>query len=1171
MLSTNLSFLKNSTLALPEIPVGPGKVQSWYGLSGASMALTLATITQRHSGITLVIVPDTVISDRLEEEIAFFNKALNNELPILRFSDWETLPYDTFSPHPDIISERLTTLFTLSHLKQGLLIVPISTLMQKICPKHFVTTTSFKINVGDNWNVDNLPLNLGKNGYRRVAQVVGHGEFAIRGSILDLYPMGSEQPFRIDFFGNTIDSIRYFDPESQRSLNQVDHIALLSAHEFPFHEEAISEFRTRWRTRFEGDPKRSPIYKSVSDGLVAAGLEYYLPLFFESLETLLNYIEPSNTLVVKVEPNRSQEQADAFWEQIKKRHDQYGHDIERPLLSPEELYNDPETLLQQLKDFPQIKLFSSFEKPNKQSVAMPVQALPDLSLEARHEKPLHRLETFLKDTFKSTQGKCLLCVESAGREEVLKELLKSVHIDFKPDIVIAPLDAGMYLSIDPPLCLITEQELMGHRVMQRRRRKSKAQSQESVFGFRSLAELNINDPVVHIHHGIGRYLGLTKLTLGSVDKQSSGSDNQPLVGEFLTIGYAENDKLYVPVTSLHLISRYASSDRTHAPIHRLGGPEWQKTKRKVLEQTRDVAAELLDIYAKREAAQGEAFREPDEHYEAFAAEFPFEETEDQEKAIHEVLSDLTRPKPMDRLVCGDVGFGKTEVALRAAFLVANNGKQVAVLVPTTLLAAQHYQTFTDRFAGFPVRIEMLSRFRSAKEQEKIIEGVKEGKIDIIIGTHKLLQKSIQFKSLGLLIIDEEHRFGVHQKETFKAFRSQVDILTLTATPIPRTLNMAMASIRDLSIIATPPAKRLSIKTFVREKHPALITEAILRELHRGGQVYYLHNTVETIEREAEHIMKLVPSARIAIAHGQLREKELEQIMSDFYHRRYNVLVCTTIIETGIDVPTANTIIIDRADQFGLAQLHQLRGRVGRSHHQAYAFCMVPPKTKLSSDADKRLEAISSFDELGAGFVLASQDLEIRGAGELLGESQSGHMEAVGFSLYMELLEHAVRAMKSGKNPTLEMPLNNGTEIDLQIPCFIPETYIADVQTRLVFYKRIANAESKEALDELMVELIDRFGSHQLPQEVRNLFKITEIKLQAGKLGIVKIEMGAKGGKFEFDAKPHIDPLKIIDLIQKQPHIYKLEGPQKLRIKMDLSDRDKRIEMVAGIIAGLGGR
>ncbi len=1136
---------------------------SFGSLLGCSLSLSLTNIATQHAGVLVVLVSDTQFASKLERELKFFLSQQQNEIPVLTFPDWETLPYDIFSPHHDIVSERLTTLCTLPNLSKGILLVPIATLMHRLCPSEYLLQNTVWLKKRQPFQLTATRKRLIDAGYHCVPAVMAHGEFAVRGSILDLFPMGSEHPFRIDLFGDEIDSIRIFDVETQRSSDKMEEVKLLPAREFPLTEAAISTFRTQFRTQFEGDPTQCSLYLDVSDGNAAPGLEYYLPLFFEKTSHLFEYL-PENCLMVHIEDLEAP--ALAFWEHVSARYEQYRHDRLRPILEPKTLFLQPNEVFSKVNDFSKILLTKeNLEKKNGRE-NLPVKSLPPLFIEARAEKPLAKLAEFLL-TFK---GSVLFCAESSGRREVLKELLANIGcrpidrekwsdflaVDVEPgySIMIAPLEEGVILEKKQSnVAIITETELLGQRVMQRRLRKTESQSLDrEVY---SLAELTIGAPVVHVDYGIGRYLGLTRLN-------HSGSQE----GEFVTLEYAGGDKLYVPVAALQVISRYSGADLEHVPLHRLGTDQWLKAKRKAILQARDVAAELLEIYAKRSQKQGFAFPKPEAHYEAFSAEFPFEETPDQQTAIEAVIADLVSDKPMDRVVCGDVGFGKTEVALRAAFIAAFSEKQVAVLVPTTLLAEQHYQTFTDRFSEFPFKVEVISRFRTGKEQASIYKRVEEGKVDILIGTHKILDDKLKFKALGLLIIDEEHRFGVNQKEAFKALRAEIDILTLTATPIPRTLNMAMSGMRDLSIIATPPAKRLSVKTFVRERHSALITEAITRELYRGGQVYFLHNAVDTIEREARLLAELIPTARIAVAHGQMHERELEQVMTDFYHRRHNVLVCTTIIETGIDIPTANTIIIDRADKFGLAQLHQLRGRVGRSHHQAYAFCLIPPKAKISSDATKRLEALVSLEELGSGFTLATQDLEIRGAGELLGDSQSGNIQSIGFQLYMELLEEAVASLKKGKDIDSGFSFKKGIEIDLQISALIPESYIPDVHTRLVLYKRIANAKRKEALEDLSIELMDRFGL--FPEQTHNLFKIAELKLQAEALGICKIEAGPKGGRFEFGMMPKVDPGKIIHLIQQMPTVYSLEGPQKFRFKLELSNLKTRVEEVRKLMGEL---
>lgn len=1135
-----------------ELPTQADDLRHLGKLQGASLSIALAEISEACSGLVVVVVPDFNTAFRLERELAFFN------VPLEHFPDWETLPYDNFSPHQDIISQRLAALHNLPNFKRGVLIIPISTLMHRLCPQTYIDQSTFLLKIGDKLDLVAMRRKLENCGYQHNPQVMEHGEFTIRGSILDLYPMGSQLPYRIDLFDDEIDTIRQFDPETQRSGNAVDKIRLLPAREYPFTEEAIAEFRTNWRDKFSGDPRNCPMYQDVTQGIKSPGLEYYLPLFFARTATLFDYL-PAHNLIVRV--GDIEQAAKDFWQQVMTRYDQYGHDLTRPLLDPQQIFIEPQAIFAMSKQSPQIQCHFETIRTSAGRANLDAELLPDLSAQVKAENPLHNLLQFMQ----SSSTRMLFCAESTGRRVVLEELLNKYGVkvqqiqtwtefvsgDCKLGLAVAPLEVGIILP-QANISIITENELLGRRVMQRRRRKTKAIDPAAAIS--NLAELTIGAPVVHIEYGVARYLGLTLLQLG--DQES----------EFVTLEYANNDKLYVPVTSLHLISRYSGVDLEHAPLHSLGSDKWQRAKHKAAEQIRDVAAELLQIYAQREMREGFAFSPPDQNYINFANGFPFEETIDQQQAIEQVIADLTAAKPMDRVICGDVGFGKTEVAMRAAFLAVQSGKQVAVLVPTTLLAQQHYQTFVDRFADFPFVVEVTSRFRSKKEQQAVEEKLEAGTCDIVIGTHKLLQDNVKFKNLGLLIIDEEHRFGVRQKERFKALRAQVDILTLTATPIPRTLNMSMAGIRDLSIISTPPAKRLAVKTFVREKNKSLVQEAVNRELSRGGQVYYLHNEVETIETTAAELTAWLPNARIAVAHGQMAERELEQIMSDFYHRRFNVLVCTTIIETGIDIPTANTIIMDRADRLGLAQLHQLRGRVGRSHHQAYAFCLTPPEAQITKDAVKRLEALESLDTLGAGFILATHDLEIRGAGELLGEDQSGNLQTIGFSLFMELLDHTVNMLKAGKTPTLDFNLNSGPEIDLQVPALIPENYLGDVHTRLMLYKRISSAKNSDELNELRVEMIDRFGA--VPWQTQNLFAITELKLLSQQLGVKNIKVGAKGGKLEFTAQPNINPEKIIRLIKDNPRVFSFAGSTSITFRRDLLTNEDRIKFVSELLNGL---
>lgn len=1141
------SVLDLSSL-VPVLPRQAGDHRHFGCLYGSSFGLTLAACIHQHPGPVLVIAPDTVTANRLEDELRFYRGG-QKDFPILHFPDWETLPYDTFSPHQDIISERLATLYRLPRLERGVLIVPVSTLMQRLAPREYLESHGLLMATGDRLQLETWRKQLEEGGYRCVSQVMEHGEFALRGSIIDLFPMGSTTPYRIDLFGDEVDSLRSFDPENQRSLQQVEQIRLLPAREFPLTEEAITRFRKNYRSTFTGDPQRSLIYREVSEGTLPPGIEYYLPLFFDRTDTLFDYL-PKSTLAIILEGVHAT--ADTFWQEIGERYEQRRHDLERPLLSPQQLYLQTGQLFAALKALPRIGLQPSpvEEKTGHQNFA--TEAPPRLILNARASQPLERLNQFVENF----AGRVLFAAETTGRRETLRDLLKDSGIHPRPfeswhaflqaedrfGITVAPLQQGLLLS-EPQLAVIAESQLFGEQAMQYRRRKGRVRDADMVV--RDLVELSIGAPVVHEEHGVGRYLGLQTLEVGKVR------------AEFMMLEYADGDKLYVPVSALHLISRYTGAAPEAAPLHKLGSNQWERAKRKARERVRDVAADLLAIYAQRAARKKSPLPPPDSHYAAFASAFPFEETPDQADAIQAVIADLTSEQPMDRLICGDVGFGKTEVAMRAAFIASQAGKQVAVLVPTTLLAQQHHQSFQDRFADWPVQVEVMSRFRSRKEQEAVISGIADGRVDIVIGTHKLLQENIRFKELGLVIIDEEHRFGVRQKERMKALRAEVDVLTLTATPIPRTLHMSLSGLRDLSIIATPPARRLAIKTFVREWNDNLLREALLREIKRGGQVYFLHNEVESIDKMAQRVRALFPEAKVGVAHGQMRERELEQVMLNFYHRRFNILVCTTIIETGIDIPSANTIIIHRADKFGLAQLYQLRGRVGRSHHRAYAYLIVPPRAAMTADAVKRLEAIESLEELGAGFTLATHDMEIRGAGELLGKDQSGQMQEIGFTLYNDLLDRAVNSLKSGQTLNLEPSPEHGPEVDLHAPALIPEDYLPDVHTRLVLYKRIATAKSHQELRELQVEMIDRFGL--LPEAAKTLFAIHELRLKASEIGIRKIEAGAHGGRIHFQPEPNIDPMTLIDLIQKQPGVYKLDGQEKFRFVQELPDTQARLE------------
>ena len=1127
----------------PPLPKNKGQPRHWGRLYGSSTALAVAQAARRHKAPVIVITRDTNECLQLQQALNVFVK---DKEQVHLFPDWETLPYDVFSPHQDIISQRLETLYKLPDLKQGIVILPVETLLQKLTPRGYINKNSLIVNIGEQLDLDALRNKLEQAGYLCVPQVQDHGDFAVRGNLIDLYPMGSHLPYRIDLFDNEIESISYFDPDSQRSLEKVEEIRLLPAREFPLDEESINKFRQSFRNSFDVNPNSTPLYRDISQGISSAGIEYYLPLFFDEMDNLFNYL-PSDSLLISI--NDTDDAAQHFHDEAQERFEQRRHDVERPILDPESLFISCELLKQETNKYKHIKL-QHFELDDAEDTDnFATAASTSLALNARASDPAKLIKEFIA----KFNGRILIAAETPGRRELILDTLReySIHpttvdnwhsflgTETALAITVAPLEHGLFLE-EPKLAIICEAQIFGEQVRQTRRRKRASQDNDTVI--RNLTELNLGAPVVHEDHGVGRYLGLQILDVGNIKQ------------EFLTLEYASNDKLYVPVSALHLISRYTGGSPETAPLHKLGSELWTKAKKRAAEKARDVAAELLDVYARRAARKGFAYPEPDEMYNTFASSFPFEETQDQETAITDVIHDMTRDQPMDRLVCGDVGFGKTEVAMRATFLATQATKQVAVLVPTTLLAQQHYENFKDRFADWPVRVEVLSRFRTGKELDKSISDLANGKVDIVIGTHKLLQNDIKFKNLGLVIIDEEHRFGVRQKERFKSLRSEVDVLTLTATPIPRTLNMALSQIRDMSIIATPPANRLSIKTFVREWDNGLLKEAFIREIRRGGQVYFLHNEVKNIEKVKKQIEELVPEATVCIAHGQMRERELEHVMLDFYHQRFNVLLCTTIIETGIDVPSANTIIMNRADRFGLAQLYQLRGRVGRSHHRAYAYLIRPEQRSMSKDAVKRLEAIESLEELGTGFMLATHDLEIRGAGELLGDDQSGQIHEIGFTMYTELLDRAVHALKEGKEPNLDKPLHSGTEINLHMPALIPDEYLADVHLRLIMYKRIANAIDSEELRELQVEMIDRFGL--LPDAVKTLFRVTELRLLATPMGVNKIDASVDGARIIFDDSPNINTGQLIKMIQIQSRRYNFDGKKTLRITDLLPDGDR---------------
>ncbi|MCM2559370.1 transcription-repair coupling factor [Alcaligenes faecalis] len=1151
---------KQHSLSLPSTQdvlaaLRPGQRYSQPMPPGSGDACLIADLARQHKAPILVLCADPLTAQRLAEEILLFGPALR----VRQLPDWETLPYDSFSPHQDLISERLRTLHALTMHEVDVLTVPVTTALYRLAPPSFLAAYTFSFRQGDELDEAQLRAQLMLANYTHMTQVSAPGEFSIRGGLIDLFPMGSVLPYRLDLFDNEIESIRSFDIDTQRSLYPVKEIQLLPGREFPMDEDARTQFRARFREFFEGDPSRALPYKDVGNGIAFAGIEYYLPLFFEETATLMDYV-PQGSLVVT--HGDAQNAIGRFQSDTHSRFSFLKNDRERPILPPESLFLSDEQFFNGIKPFSRLSL--SAQADNQPIAHSDFEPLPVVAVNRRDKDPLAQLRQEVLDP----KNRTVLCADSAGRRETLLQMLREHDLSPATDcqsladflesdaafaLVVAPLSRGFALVHDS-LSLLTENDLYPTqtRTQSSRRRNERSSDVEAMV--RDLSELREGDPVVHAEHGIGRYCGLKEMDLGE----------GPV--EFLHLEYAKGSTLYVPVAQLHVIARYSGADPEHAPLHQLGSGQWDKARRRAAKQARDSAAELLALYAQRAAREGFKFKLPLNDYQAFSEGFGFEETPDQAAAIEAVVNDMTSGQPMDRLVCGDVGFGKTEVALRAAFLAVANGKQVALLCPTTLLAEQHAQTFSDRFADWPIRVAELSRFRSTKETQAAIAGLRDGSVDIVIGTHKILSSDVRFKQLGLVIIDEEHRFGVRQKEALKQLRAEVDILTLTATPIPRTLGMSLEGIRDFSVIATAPQKRLAIKTFVRREDGSTIREALLRELKRGGQVYFLHNEVETIHNRRARLEELVPEASIAVAHGQMPERELEAVMKGFYQKRYNVLLCTTIIETGIDVPTANTIVIHRADRLGLAQLHQLRGRVGRSHHQAYAYLLTPGEDAITSNAKKRLEAIQAMEELGAGFFLAMHDLEIRGAGEVLGESQSGDIQEVGYSMYADMLNTAVKALKAGEEPDLDSPFALQCEVNLHTSALLPANYCPDVNARLGHYKALSHARTEDDLIHIHEELIDRYGL--LPEAGENLLAVHRLRIKAEPLGIVKIDASEAQATIQFSSKPNVDAVSIIELVQKNKQV-RLAGPDKLKVEITKGEEIKnRIQAVRNVLNSL---
>ena len=1151
--ATTIPMLAALPKLAPHLPAGGHKVRT-AGPIGSADALLLAQLAATASAekrLLAVVAADALAAQRLADELPWFAP----ELRVSLLPDWETLPYDQFSPHQDLVSQRLATLHQVSRGECDLLVAAATTALYRLAPPEYLAAFTFFLKQGTRLDVEALRAQLALAGYQHVTQVVSPGEFSVRGGLIDLFPMGSALPFRLDLFDDDIESIKTFDVDTQRTLYPVPEVRLLPAREFPLDESGRLRFRARYREVFEGDPSRSPLYKDVSAGVVPGGIEYYLPLFFDKTATLADYL-PRDAVVAFVGNVASAVQR--FWYDTESRYKLLRGDKSRPLLPPETVFLPPESFHAALKSNARVEIPPAAIEPESQGKASATEPLPRIQVDRRAPDPLAALKAFLA----STDARVVICAESPGRRETMQQYFAEygLRVPLADDwraaaagrtaLVVSPLHAG-FAWPKAKLAFVTEAELYAGVVRRDRRDAARRTNVDAML--RDLSEVRIGDPVVHEQHGIGRYLGLVTMDLGEGD------------AEFLQLAYANDAKLYVPVANLHLIGRYSGASPEQAPLHELGSTQWEKAKKRAAQQAHDTAAELLNLYAQRAARTGHAFQFSPHDYEAFAEGFAFEETPDQQAAIDAVITDLRDGRPMDRLVCGDVGFGKTEVALRAAYVAIADGKQVAVLVPTTLLAEQHMQVFSDRFADLPVKLAELSRFRSAKEARAALDGIKVGTIDLVIGTHKLIQSDVVFKNLGLVIIDEEHRFGVRQKEQLKKLRAEVDVLTLTATPIPRTLAMSLEGIRDFSVIATAPQRRLSIKTFVAEYSRGLIREAVLRELNRGGQVYFLHNDIDTIATTADRLAELVPEARLAVAHGQMGERDLEHVMREFYAQRINLLVCSTIIETGIDVPTANTIIIERADRFGLAQLHQLRGRVGRSHHQAYAYLLTPPPQGLSAQASKRLEAIQMMEDLGSGFYLAMHDLEIRGAGEVLGEEQSGEMQEIGFQLYADMLRAAVSALKAGREPDLSAPLGVATEINLHVPSLLPAMYCSDVHERLVLYKRLANCETAEELQAMQEELVDRFGSP--PEPAQALLACHRLRLVAKPKGIAKVDAGPERSTVSFVKNPPFDPASLIALVQKDGRI-RFAGPDRIRIECAAPTLLERVALVRDFVEKL---
>lgn len=1147
----------------PNIPDTPNAPLVWTRTYGCGPAHRIAQLLQDDDLFVLLLTPDASALHRMQDELQFF---CNDDIPIIIFPDSETLPYDRLSPHKNIIAEKLDALAKLRNATRGVCIASVSSAMHKLAPTRFIDDNTFILKRGGRLDSIAFQRQLSSIGYIKTSQVFSFGEYAVRGSVIDFYPPASHAPVRIDLFDDEIESLRLFSPSTQLSKGNLEQITVLPSQEYAYDSDSIQKFRTCFREEFHQKPDECPVYQEISNDIIPEGIESYMPLFFDQMESLFDYI-PQQSLVIFSEDVT--EHAKQHWQYIDRRRELLKDDAHWPTLPLQSLYEHPDSLASRIKALRHIEIRSFEDTPKSTPKAPTKQALnyrtlPPLALNVELQEPTLYLRNFVE----SFDGNILFVAHSKSYYDQLLELLRDIHLspkqvdgweafrsaDHKLCLSLGELSEGVILDEGAKrIAIVPESKVLGHHISRRRSRRATARNTESLI--KDIDQLEVGCPVVHEKHGVGRFVGLETV---EIDGNSA---------DFCIIAYAGSDKLYVPIAALHLLSRYATTDPDNAPLHHLGKPQWDKAKRKAAQKAYDIATQLLDTQARRENLQGIAFDINEAEYHLFASSFPYEETEDQEKAIHDVLEDMRSDKPMDRVICGDVGFGKTEVALRAMFVAASSGRQVAVLAPTTLLARQHLETFQNRFADWPIKVEMLTRFHTSKNQQRIITDINEGRVDVVVGTHKLLSSKVNFQNLGLIVIDEEHRFGVRDKEKIKMRYAKSDIMMLTATPIPRTLSMSLNKLRDITLISTPPPDRYAIKTFIKQWDDALIQDSCQRELLRGGQIFFVHNRIETINEIAAKLKVLLPEARFSVAHGSMREYDLEKAVLSFYNQESDILVCTTIIENGIDIPTANTMIVNRADRFGLAQLHQLRGRIGRSHHAAYAYMLVPPKNTMTADAVRRLEAIESLEDLGIGLALAQQDLEIRGAGELLGKEQSGHITEIGFSIYSKLLKQAVEVIRSDAEFNIDKPLDTVTEIDLGEPAFIPHDYLPDINLRLILYRQIANLKDDVAIRNMADEMVDRFG--ESPEPLINLLRNASLRIKCHKTGINEVKRTSAGLRIAFDEEADMRTNRLIECVTSEPHKYQFVGNHSLLLRIKEEEAQDAVAKLEALIKCIG--